>query len=464
MAVLWNSFQGKVTTVLIGATLILLALNSVFVHQMALNAQFQQLRHQLTVVARTAAASVDVDALTSIPMGREGVNTPGYISIRTKLEQIRRDNPEIAFIYTMAPTTRSGIWQFIVDADPIQKRREGITAFPGDKYDASRFPEMMRALSEASADTRLLRDEWGFTLSGYAPIRAKDGKTVAILGVDMLAQDVYNTQRAVHFSTLALLLFGLVMSVLMGLFISRRITGPVKELADGTRRVSEGDLTHKVIVSGTDEIARLAADFNAMADGLREARQKNNAYFYAVIQSMVRIVEAKDEYTRGHSERVAEYAVKIARRMGFPPKELDTLRHVAVLHDIGKLGIRDVILNKPEKLTAEEWEIVRMHPVTGEDILRPVFLDPRMLEIVRSHHERPDGKGYPDGLVADAIHVFAQIISVADSYDAMTSSRSYRSLPLSHKAAVQELLKYKGAQFSANVVDIFCQILKEDNN
>ncbi|MEI8011685.1 MAG: HD-GYP domain-containing protein [Candidatus Omnitrophota bacterium] len=464
MAVLWNSFQAKVTAVLIGSTLILLALNSIFVHQMALNAQFQQLRHQLIVVARTAAASVDVDTLMMIPARREGISTPAYVSVHEKLDQIRKDNPEIAFIYTMAPTSRAGMWQFLVDADPVQKRREGITAYPGDKYDASRFPAMLHALSEASADDRLQRDEWGLTLSGYAPIRSKDGKTVAILGVDMLAQDVYNTQRAVYFSTFALLLFGIIMALLMGIFISRRITGPVHALADGAHRITEGDLMHKVVVPGGDEIARLAVDFNAMANGLREARQRNNEYFYGVIQSMVRIVEAKDEYTRGHSERVAELAVKIARRMGFPVHEIETLRHVAILHDIGKLGIRDAVLNKPDKLTSEEWDVVRMHPVIGENILRPVFLDPRMLEIVRNHHERPDGKGYPDGLVGDEIHVSAQIVSVADSYDAMTSSRSYRPVPLSHPEALQELLRHKGTQFNGNVVDILCLIIQEENN
>jgi HD-GYP domain-containing protein (c-di-GMP phosphodiesterase class II) len=150
--------------------------------------------------------------------------------------------------------------------------------------------------------------------------------------------------------------------------------------------------------------------------------------------------------------------------MGFHPEDLEMLRQVAVLHDIGKVGIRDNILNKPDKLTQEEWEVMRSHPVTGEGILKPVLLDPQMLAIVRGHHERYDGKGYPDGLSKDEINIFAQILTVADSYDAMTSSRAYRKVSLRREEAVAELQKNKGAQFNPRIVDVFCKMLQEENN
>jgi HD-GYP domain-containing protein (c-di-GMP phosphodiesterase class II) len=132
-----------------------------------------------------------------------------------------------------------------------------------------------------------------------------------------------------------------------------------------------------------------------------------------------------------------------------------------MLHDIGKLGIQDSILNKKEKLTDEEWDIVRQHPILGEDILRPVSLNREMLAIVRAHHERYDGKGYPDKLKGKEIDIFAQILSIADSYDAMTSARAYRS-PLDQAKAIEELRKNKGAQFNGEIVDVFIEILKEE--
>jgi putative nucleotidyltransferase with HDIG domain len=271
-------------------------------------------------------------------------------------------------------------------------------------------------------------------------------------------------QQDIHIRGIIIFLLGSLISILLGMLLSRRITKPVHRLVEGVRRISRGDLSYRVKMRGNDEIAELTVEFNKMAQQLSEAHKKNAEYFYGVIQSMVRIVEAKDHYTRGHSERVAEYAVKIARRMGFSAQDLDMLKQIAVLHDIGKLAIQDSILNKPGKLSPEEWEVVRMHPVTGEEILKPVLLDPQMLAIVRGHHERYDGKGYPDGLKENEINAFAQIISVADAYDAMTSSRAYRPASLRMEEAVQELQNNKGAQFSPRVVDVFCKILQEENN
>ncbi len=260
------------------------------------------------------------------------------------------------------------------------------------------------------------------------------------------------------------ILVGAILSVLLGMIVSRRLTKPVHRLLEGVRRISQGDLTYRVKPRGHDEIAQLSQEFNRMAQELAAARKKNSDYFYNVIQSMVRIVEAKDHNTRGHSERVAEHALKIARRMGFPPQDIDILRHVAVLHDIGKLGIQDAILNKPDRLTDEEWALVRQHPVMGEEILKPILQDSKMLAIVRSHHERYDGKGYPDGLAQDQIDALAQVISVADAYDAMTSSRAYRKSAMCLSDAIQELQRNKGSQFSPRVVDTFCKILQEENN
>jgi HD-GYP domain-containing protein (c-di-GMP phosphodiesterase class II) len=277
----------------------------------------------------------------------------------------------------------------------------------------------------------------------------------------MMASEVYETQKKIYISSILILLAGVCISLIFGMLFSRKITGPIEELVEGTRRVSKGDLKYKVPTKGQDEISELASSFNTMADALDTAQQKNRNYFYSVIQSLVRIVEAKDPYTRGHSERVSEYAAKIASRMGFTLEQLEMLKETAMIHDIGKLGIQDNILNKKEKLTDEEWEMIKRHPLIGEDIIKPVSLNQEILATVRGHHERFDGNGYPDSIKGDSIHIFAQILSVVDAYDAMVSSRAYR-VAMSEECAIEELKKHTGAQFNPKIIDIFIQILSEE--
>jgi HAMP domain-containing protein len=457
----FKRFSSKVTASLILAMFVIVIVSNGLIHRYVMTAQFEQLQDKLKVIARTAALVISADDLMSIPLNKEGMSTTAYQVTSGKLKRIKEENPTIAFIYIMAPTSQEGIWQFIVDADPLSRRREGITSYPGDKYDATRFPQLIRSFHGATADNVIGRDEWGAVLSGYAPILNSQGAPVAVLGVDMLAEDVYAVQRSVNLRVMFLFGLGILLSFLIGAVLSRRITGPVHELAEATRRVSRGDLDHEVRVRGNDEIAELAISFNQMADQLKHERKKNQEYFYSVIQTLVRVVEAKDEYTMGHSERVSGYSVGIARRMGFPADLVDVIRQIALIHDIGKLRISDNILNKKERLTSDEWEAIRRHPEGGEEILRPVSLDPSILTIVRGHHERFDGKGYPDGLAGDRINALSQILSVADAYDAMTSTRAYRQA-LSKEVAIDELKKNRGTQFNPIVVDAFISLLREE--
>lgn len=165
-------------------------------------------------------------------------------------------------------------------------------------------------------------------------------------------------------------------------------------------------------------------------------------------------VEAKDLYTKGHSSRVKLISVDIAKAYGLPQKEISILEHGAMLHDIGKIGIQDKVLLKPGRLTDEEYNIIKQHPTIGERIVRGIkFFEP-MLPLIRYHHERYDGKGYPDGLKGNDIPVLARIIAVADTYDAMTTTRPYRSaMPKEKALAILE--EIKGTQLDAQFVDIF---------
>jgi putative nucleotidyltransferase with HDIG domain len=325
----------------------------------------------------------------------------------------------------------------------------------------ARFPDLLSAFSGATSDSKLSIDEWGAALSGYAPIKDKNGKTIAILGVDITAADVYAAQKEVRTRAILVLLLGIILSVLLGMLLSRRITSPIRKLVNGTRHISMGDLTYKVEVVGDDEVSELASSFNEMIASLYESRKRVHDYFYSVIQSFARIVEARDRYTQGHSERVAKYAEGIALRMKFSPEEVELLKETALLHDIGKLGVQESILYKKEKLSDEEWEKIRRHPGIGEEILRPVLAEKEMLAAVKQHHERFDGKGYPNKLSGENINIFAQILSVADAYDAMTSSRAYRPA-FNKEKAIEELRKNSGTQFNPKIVEAFLQALQEE--
>jgi putative nucleotidyltransferase with HDIG domain len=178
--------------------------------------------------------------------------------------------------------------------------------------------------------------------------------------------------------------------------------------------------------------------------------------FYAILRSLVNALEAKDLYTGKHSERVTMYAHSIGRTMGCSMSEIEALRTVGYLHDIGKIGIADSILNKASSLNEYEYELIKKHPVIGETIVAELGLSPEERAIIRHHHERWDGEGYPDGLSGHEIPLLARIIMVADSYDAMTSKRAYRNA-MSKAMALRELLANRGKQFDGMIVDAFVE-------
>lgn len=460
---LFGGFRTKVTVAFVLSLLLVASLSNFLIYKYSYNSRFSQLREELELVAQTAALSVDENILMRVPLDRSGADSEEYKMIAGKLRKIKSMDPQILFVYTMTRTGDDGIWQFVVDPEPLAKakRKDISTSYPGDRYDVSRFPDMRRAFDGPSADRKLVEDEWGVTLSGYAPIRDSSGKAVAILGIDMSAAKVRDMEKELNSRALFVLLLGIFVAVVLGLLIGKNTTDPIRKLEEATQRISSGDFQYRVDIKGNDEISRLGEAFNRMAESISESRKALQDYFYRIVQTLARSIEAKDTYTKGHSDRVAEYARNIALEMGISKEEADMLKSVAELHDIGKIGIEEGILNKDGKPTPQEWEIIKEHPKTGEDILTPVFLDRKKLAIVRSHHERYDGKGYPDGLKGDEIDMFAQIVSVADSYDAMTSKRAYRD-SMGKAAAIEELRKNSGTQFNPKVVEAFVSILERE--
>lgn len=182
-------------------------------------------------------------------------------------------------------------------------------------------------------------------------------------------------------------------------------------------------------------------------------------YFNGTIRALITTVETKDAFTFGHSARVARYSLVIAKALNMEELVQRRLEYVALLHDIGKIGIPEHILQKKLPLTDEEWAVVRHHPELGENIVRSIHFLPEGADGVRHHHEYYDGNGYPDGLKGEDIPLFARIIAVADSYDAMASDRPYRR-GMDHQTALEELERYKGTQFDPNLVDLFIRAIQ----
>ncbi|MHB8966813.1 MAG: HD domain-containing phosphohydrolase [Thermoleophilia bacterium] len=209
-----------------------------------------------------------------------------------------------------------------------------------------------------------------------------------------------------------------------------------------------------------EELSLLSTIANEAAIAIENARMFENLQdaFVGTIRSLAETIDAKDAYTMGHSERVSLYSEAIARGLGISGSELQTIRYAGYLHDIGKIGIPDSILTKPGKLTAEEFTVIKKHPSLSERILRPVNFPFPVQSIVRHHHERFDGKGYPDTLYQEEIPLGARILFVADAFEAMTSDRPYRKA-LANQTAIDELVRNKGTQFDPRVVDAFIRII-----
>ena len=194
---------------------------------------------------------------------------------------------------------------------------------------------------------------------------------------------------------------------------------------------------------------------------MNKRRKQMETMSLQMMQTLFTTIEAKDEYTRGHSHRVAEYAALIAEELGWDKKEIKNLKNAAHLHDIGKICIPDNILNKPTRLTEEEFQVIKEHTVIGAEILKNITLISHVKEVARSHHERYDGMGYPDGLKGEEIPLYARVITVADSYDAMKSRRIYRN-PLDDQIIYNEIARNCGSQFDPQIAGVFLKMLNEN--
>ncbi|HEX8953863.1 MAG TPA: HD domain-containing phosphohydrolase, partial [Polyangia bacterium] len=266
-------------------------------------------------------------------------------------------------------------------------------------------------------------------LGAYAPLaRLRWG-----LVVSEPREDAYGLARATWAHAGGWTALALALSLVVAFFFARDITTPVARLMHGTRGLAGGAFGISVPVEGPPEIAELARTFNEASQKLDQYDADNRKLLLAVergyleiLRALVNAIEAKDPYTAGHSQRTAEFAVAIGRAMKLTADELKEIEVGGLLHDIGKIGIAEQILRKPAQLDDAEMRIMRGHPAIGDGIVSDIQLLTRIRSMVRNHHERYDGSGYPDGLKGDDIPLGARIIAVADTSDAITSDRCYQ--------------------------------------
>jgi putative nucleotidyltransferase with HDIG domain len=256
------------------------------------------------------------------------------------------------------------------------------------------------------------------------------------------------------------------LALLGALLISSIFTRPIERLTEGVSRLQKNEPVYEIPVQSRNELGILTRNFNRMARmiqqqnvSLREYAAELGSSYYDMVRILSAALDARDNYTYGHSARVARLALGLADRLNFSPSEIQELELACLLHDIGKIHVPDAILNKDDRLDQKEHAQILKHPLRGSQILELVPSLHKFIPVVKHHHERYDGSGYPGQLSGDAIPLHAQIVALADTYDAMTSSRPYRQ-GLNREVAIAEIRRCSGSQFNPQLVEPFVEVVQ----
>ncbi|MDX1502134.1 MAG: HD domain-containing protein [Thermoanaerobaculia bacterium] len=349
---------------------------------------------------------------------------------------------------------------FLVDRDGAILWSQGATAEVERAVAASdllrdfaRFPLNLTAELELEVEGRSRR-----LLTRISPVAAPGWGVV----VNRPLAGAFASARRMAFNTVVSTALLLLVALAVAAVVARRVSRPIQSLAEGTHEIAEGNFGKRVDPAGLGpEIGALAADFNRMGEHverqireLRQAAQENREIFIGSMRAFVAAIDAKDPYTRGHSERVATYARTITRALGLDEEAQQQVWIGALLHDVGKLGIDDAILKKGGVLTSDEYEEMKRHPAIGAEIMSRIDQLRDVLPIIRSHHEAWNGRGYPDGLRGEETPLIARIVCVADTFDAITTNRPYQRA-YEARFAVETIRRLTGARFDAKVVTAF---------
>jgi len=293
------------------------------------------------------------------------------------------------------------------------------------------------------------------------------GRHVGIASIGLSMKGLATAQRTIRQRIFAMAAVILGVAFVGTMLLSSFITTPVKRLHRAVLTLAGSETFQPVPVHSSDELGALTRNFNRMAETIlaqKRSLQLNALQLEEAYVSMVRVIaaslDARDPYTMGHSARVARMSCTLGRRLGMGEEEVSNLERAAIFHDLGKIQTPDDVLLKGERLSRAEEEQMRSHPSDGTEILRMAPFLHQYIPVVRAHHEWYNGEGYPDGIKGDEIPLHAQIIALADAFDAMTTERPYREA-LSSEEAIDEILKFRGTQFSPELADAFAKMVRE---
>ena len=388
-------------------------------------------------IARTGALAVDGDVHEAVVRsGRK--DTPEYESLRNRLRQIQEANRLPDAVYTLSDV-EGATARFAVVSNGIPPVGLPYRLAPEIQ------PILRQVLTEGKPGySSIYTSSSGTWITAFAPVLNSAGKPVAALDVDFRA-DVYVAQLAAMRRRLYLYsAAAAVLALAVGLLLARRITRPIGELAVSARRIVEGDLSTTVHPRTSDEIGLLGNVFHLMVDRVRVSHR-------SMVEVLVRALEAR-EGVPGALARLARTAMALGERLPLTSTQRESLELGALLHDIGEIRTPEALLKKPGPLAAEERLIVAGHPRAGVEILETVPLLTPALDVVGAHHERWDGKGYPQGLKGEEIPFVARVFAVADALDAMTHARPFRgAMSIDH--ALEALSREAGRQFDPQIVE-----------
>ncbi len=322
------------------------------------------------------------------------------------------------------------------------------------------FAKARVRLTESYEETRA--GEKVTMLGTVAPVGRPDWGVVVEKPERMAFASVTKMLRAtVEWGSIAL---GL--AIVAAVVFASGIAHPIRLLAQRTREIANGNYQQRVELKTHNEIGELADNFNSMSEAIEESIERlkksaheNNLLFINSVRMLAAAIDAKDPYTRGHSERVARYSMAVGKNLTLSEKEMRDLRISALLHDVGKIGIDDRILRKPGALSDDEFEVMKQHPAKGAAIMSGVAQLIDIIPGMKYHHEKWSGGGYPDNLQAEQIPMQARIIAIADTFDAMTTNRPYqKAMELAY--VVEKIKSFAGTRFDPRVVDAFGQAVK----
>ncbi|MFZ5942675.1 MAG: HD-GYP domain-containing protein [Bacillota bacterium] len=389
----------KYFAVLMIISLLLVVFGGIYIYNKIYDYLIDNLGNEAVTIAK--ATSSLINSSSKMFFSEDNISPEFYFGVKQHLKNTLNHNKNLLYIYYLH--NNQGTFQKVADTKDTPINID---------YLIGEIAYNTYILNKESFDQHLQVNKGNTFLNAFAPVEINK-KIIGLVGVEINAQKIINETKRIKSY---LLINGLLLSLLLT-FTNYKFA--------------------QIIVS-------------------------RNQLYLGSINSLLDSINAKDNYTLQHSLNVSYYSSLIAKEFEFSKRDVISIENIAKLHDIGKIGIKDAILNKVGPLNDIEYETIKQHPLIGAQILSHLSKSNQFLSIVRSHHERFDGNGYPFGLKGEDIPLEARIVSVADTFDAMTTKRPYRPA-LSYQVAVQELVKNKGSQFDPEVVDAFIRILDKNN-